>query len=226
MERAFKGVWISAEIWLNKNLTIMEKLFLVEIDSLDNEHGCFASNAHFSDFFDLSKSRCTEIIKSLEAKKMITIEYVFDDGKSIKKRVLRVVSGVFGKPNLGVRKTELGYSENRTGVFGKPNYNNTSINNTNRERNALNFLEDFHASEFESLMMKYRSKITDFEKAKADFNLTFDKENLDYSSKIINARAQLFFNRWIENQDKYSAKQFSSDVQIQNNNPSRKRFEI
>ena len=36
MERAFKGIWIPAEIWLSKELKIMEKLFLVEIDSLDN----------------------------------------------------------------------------------------------------------------------------------------------------------------------------------------------
>ena len=68
MERDFKGIWIDKSIWLNNDLTVMEKLFLVEIDSLDNERGCFASNAHFSEFFQLSKNRCTEIIKSLEEK--------------------------------------------------------------------------------------------------------------------------------------------------------------
>ena len=68
MKREFKGVWIPAEIWLNENLTIMEKLFLVEIDSLNGEKGCYASNEHFSNFFSLSKNRCSEIIKALEAK--------------------------------------------------------------------------------------------------------------------------------------------------------------
>ena len=50
MERDFKGIWIDKSIWLNEDLTVMEKLFLVEIDSLDNERGCFASNAHFLEF--------------------------------------------------------------------------------------------------------------------------------------------------------------------------------
>lgn len=68
MERAFKGIWIPAEIWLNKDLTLLEKVFLVEIDSLDNENGCFASNEYFSNFFGLSKNRCSEVIKSLEKK--------------------------------------------------------------------------------------------------------------------------------------------------------------
>ena len=55
MNRAFKGIWIPAEVWLNDGLSVMEKLFLVEIDSLDNDSGCFASNAHFAEFFDISK---------------------------------------------------------------------------------------------------------------------------------------------------------------------------
>ena len=49
--RAFKGIWIPKEIWLSTDLKVMEKLVLVEIDSLDNEEGCFASNDHFSKFF-------------------------------------------------------------------------------------------------------------------------------------------------------------------------------
>ena len=89
MERAFKGIWIPAEIWLSKELKIMEKLFLVEIDSLDNEDGCFASNEYFSNFFDLSKNRCSEIIKSLEKKGFIEIEYIYKKNKkSIEKRII------------------------------------------------------------------------------------------------------------------------------------------
>lgn len=227
MERAFKGVWVPRNIWLAKDLTIMEKLFLVEIDSLDNEVGCYASNTHFSEFFDLSKNRCSEIIKSLEVKKKIIIEYEYGNN-AIKKRIIKVVKGVFdipnrvfGKPTEGIRKTEQGYSENL-------DVNNTSINNTElREVNALQFLEDNHPLEFESLMMKYQSKIQDFEKAKNDFNLQFDVENRRYELKIINSRAQLFFNRWIENDRKYKTipmHQTAND--LSENNPSRKRFQM
>ena len=37
--RDFKGIWIPREIWLNENLSLQEKAFIVEIDSLDKENG-------------------------------------------------------------------------------------------------------------------------------------------------------------------------------------------
>ena len=43
LKRSFKGIWIPAHIWLNKSLSIQEKVFLAEIDSLDNDDGCYAS---------------------------------------------------------------------------------------------------------------------------------------------------------------------------------------
>ena len=52
--RDFKGVWIKKEIWLNTNLTLIEKVLIVEIDSLDNsERGCFASNEYLAKFVNL-----------------------------------------------------------------------------------------------------------------------------------------------------------------------------
>ena len=120
MNRDFKGVWIPKEIWLSTDLKVMEKLILVEIDSLDNEEGCFASNEHFSKFFSLSKNRCSEIIKSLEKKGYIEINYVYQEGsKAISKRVIRGIR----KIDRPIRKTEEGYSENCED-------NNTSFNNT------------------------------------------------------------------------------------------------
>ena len=96
VKRGFKGVWIPREIWLNEELTIMEKLFLVEIDSLDNDDGCFASNAHFADLFGISKGRCSQIIKEMERKKYISISYE-KNGKEISKRIIKV----FRKLNRG-----------------------------------------------------------------------------------------------------------------------------
>ena len=74
MDRQFKGIWIPAEIWLTDNLTLQEKIILVEIDSLENDDkGCYASNKHFSTFFKLTTQRVSQIIKSLEEKKYIKI---------------------------------------------------------------------------------------------------------------------------------------------------------
>lgn len=128
MERAFKGIWIPKEIWLSEDLNIMEKLFLVEIDSLDNRDGCFASNDYFSKFFKLSKNRCSEIIKSLEEKKYILISYKYRPGtKQIEKRILRATSKY-----LDVRKTEYIGIRKTDEVVGKSIRwsGNTEDNNT------------------------------------------------------------------------------------------------
>lgn len=133
-ERGFKGIWIPAEIWLNEELKIMEKLFLVEIDSLDNEKGCFASNDHFSKFFNLSKNRCSEIIKDLEKKGYLQITYIREQGKkNIKERVIKVlfkyqistreIDNGIRESDRPIREIEEGYSE-------KCEDNNTIINNT------------------------------------------------------------------------------------------------
>jgi len=115
MKRDFKGIWIPAQIWLNKDLNLIEKCFLVEIDSLDNLDGCFASNGYFAEFFGVSKSRCSQIIKSIESKKLISIQYHYE-GKQIIKRVLRILKG-------GIKNIKGGYLENAED-------NNTKVNNT------------------------------------------------------------------------------------------------
>jgi hypothetical protein len=60
-----KGVWISLEILQIEDLKLQYKLFLAEIDNLDNGVGCWADNAHFARVFLLSKNRCSEIIDKL-----------------------------------------------------------------------------------------------------------------------------------------------------------------
>lgn len=39
MSRKFKGIWIPANVWLGTELSIIEKVLLAEIDSLDNDEG-------------------------------------------------------------------------------------------------------------------------------------------------------------------------------------------
>ena len=125
VSRDFKGVWIPKEIWLTKDLTLIEKLFLVEIDSLDNENHCFASNGYFSEFFDISKSRSSQIISSLVDKKFIKIDYLYE-GKEIKKRIIRVLN----KLNKGIKNTNGGIKNIKGGYLENAKDNNTLINNT------------------------------------------------------------------------------------------------
>ena len=86
MDRDFKGVWIPKDIWLNEDLTLLEKCIYVEIDSLDNESHCTASNKYLADFCGCSESKITKAISTLQQLGMIEI-----DGFDGRHRVIRVV---------------------------------------------------------------------------------------------------------------------------------------
>ena len=146
MNRDFKGVWVPKEVWLDKDLTWMEKLFLVEIHSLDNEKGCFASNKYFGEFFNLSNSRVSEIISSLQTKRYIT-SFLLMEGKEVKQRILTVVYPI-RETEGGIRKTEEGYSE-------KAKDNNTLINNTTTK----NKLIYNHKESFVSRLVEFKDKL-------------------------------------------------------------------
>ncbi|MEW5251282.1 helix-turn-helix domain-containing protein [Microbulbifer sp. 2201CG32-9] len=119
-KRAFEGVWIPAELWLSKDLSLQEKVMLVEINSLsvDPVRGCYKSNKAFAEFFNLSPSRVSEIISSLEKKGYLTITQK-RDGKRICERNI-FVSGGYSESRRGysentenpIRNPEGGYSEN------------------------------------------------------------------------------------------------------------------
>ncbi|NIC05236.1 helix-turn-helix domain-containing protein [Billgrantia bachuensis] len=107
-QRAFRGVWIPAHIWLNRDLSLQEKVMLIEIDSLQHpEKGCFKSNKNLAEFFDLSPNRVSEIISSLKKKGWVSVEQIREGKQIVERRI-------FMKRPLdkGIRKTEEGYSEN------------------------------------------------------------------------------------------------------------------
>jgi DNA-binding Lrp family transcriptional regulator len=79
-QRAFKGIWIPAEIWLNPELSVQDKILWAEIDSLDGKDGCFASNAYLAKFMKLSEDRIKEIITKL--KKLGLIKQKSFDGRT------------------------------------------------------------------------------------------------------------------------------------------------
>lgn len=125
MQRAFKGVWIPKEVWLDKSLGWSEKLLLVEIDSLDNDEGCWASNEYFAEFFNLSKDRISKLISSLKKKGYVTVDLIYKEGtKQIDKRVVKITDRYR-------RKQLEGMGENNDTPLGEnAEDNNTSINNT------------------------------------------------------------------------------------------------
>jgi hypothetical protein len=181
LTREFKGVWIPKEIWLTKKLTLQEKVFLVEIDSLNNENGCYASNDYFSEFFGLSKNRCSEIINSLAAKQFITISYIWGAKKNIEKRILKIKE----KETDPIRKIEQGYSENRLGVIEKSKDNNIIISNTIINNKHLHILSEYVFTH------DIKSYITIYLKVRAYYRNKEHKKinniNISYIESVINS---------------------------------------
>jgi hypothetical protein len=181
----------------------MEKLLLVEINSLDNQEGCYASNQYFADFFNLSTSRISEIVNSLVEKKYITSKLIYE-GLQVKMRVLKT-SLVFGKPKGGIRKTEGGYSE-------KAKDNNTLINNTliyNR------FVEESLKS-FENLLNSHTDLIgTNYKDFFDYWTEPNTKGKLRYQcEKFFDIKRRI--NTWNKNTNKYgNSKTFSATATSQ-----------
>jgi hypothetical protein len=121
--RDFKGVWIPKEIWLNTDLSIIEKVLLVEIDSLDNsERGCFASNEYLASFVQLSEGRVANIISDLKKRKFII--QVFFDGRNRGLRISKSESSF--NENVKPDLTKTGKQTTR-----KREHNNTLNKTTN-----------------------------------------------------------------------------------------------
>lgn len=86
-KRRFDGVWIPAEIWLSETLSLIDKIVLTEINSLDNEEtGCYASNQYLAKFCQCSERKITDSITKL--KKMGLIEQISFNGRT---RILKIV---------------------------------------------------------------------------------------------------------------------------------------
>ena len=89
--RAFKGVWIPSEIWLSKELKPIEKMLLIEIDSLDNGDGCFGKDKEFAKFFDITTERVSQLLCNLRDKGLISVDYGYlGEATNISRRIVRI----------------------------------------------------------------------------------------------------------------------------------------
>lgn len=138
--RGFKGVWIPKEIWLANDLGWSEKLLLVEIESLDGEQGCWASNEYLATFFSLSKGRISKLISSLKDKGYVTVDLIYKPGtKVIDRRIIKTTRG-YGWKRLGGMVESVA-----TLIDVNSQENNTVFNNTlNNKRNNCSQSSGFH----------------------------------------------------------------------------------
>lgn len=207
---------IPANVRYCKGLKANAKLLYGEITALCNKDGfCWAENSYFAQLYEVSEETISRWISDLKRFGFIFIS-VENQGRFIRKISLDEKI----KPLDEIVKHPL--TKSSTPLDENVIYNNTINNTINSKANALEFLRKFHALEYESLLMKYQTKISDFEKAKESFNLQFDVENRNYDAKTINARAQLYFNNWLTNQSKFQP----ANIAATNSSPANKRFQI
>lgn len=159
MDRKFKGIWIPKEVWLSEDLTLLEKVILVEIDSLEDEkEGCYASNKYFADFFKLTNGRISQIINSLNKKNYVTIEYKYN-GKEIDKRVLRInrppYPEVFNKLNRYLENYEGGIKYSKGGYLENYKDNNIINNNINNKKENIIKEKYFDNEEVNNIFVEF-----------------------------------------------------------------------
>lgn len=71
----------------------MEKVLFVEIHSLDNERGCYASNRYFADFFGMSPRQIATYVGKLKEKGFVTVTVANQNERTIR------VSGKYAYAN-------------------------------------------------------------------------------------------------------------------------------
>lgn len=156
MNRDFKGVWIPKEIWLNEELTLLEKIIFVEIDSLDNENHCVAGNEYFATFCNCSESKISKAIKKLKDLNMI--EEVSFDGRHRKIRVVKSIienSKKYEADSQKIRSNNIDNKQNN-------NKNNNSKELLLQNQNSPSFEFGKQKPKRESLYTKCVSMIDDF----------------------------------------------------------------
>lgn len=78
-DREWRGIWIPKEVWLDERLSALEKIILFEIDSLDKEDGCYASNEYIAQFCQCSAWKVSTAISKLT--ELGYIRFVSFDGR-------------------------------------------------------------------------------------------------------------------------------------------------
>lgn len=75
-EQTLNGIWIPGNIWLNRELTVLEKVIFAEIDFLDNgDLGCHASNKHIASFCGCSERKVSDAVSKLQTMGFISSQY-------------------------------------------------------------------------------------------------------------------------------------------------------
>lgn len=139
MQRDFKGIWIPKEVWLDGRLSPLDKVILMEIDSLDQtDRGCFAGNKRIAEFCQCSERKVTDSVKKLKAIGYLREESFDGRTRCLKSNLKRdsqnLLSRVAKSAMQGGKKCEADTQKLRHSNIN----NNTDSNPTTNKRSSSN----------------------------------------------------------------------------------------
>lgn len=198
--RDFKGVWIPKEIWLNEELTLIEKVIFVEIDSLDNEDHCIAGNDYLATFCGCSERKVSDAIKKLS--ELGYIEVLSFDGRHRKIRVVKTAEETRKNCEADTKKVQANNIDNNT-------INNKSFSKEKEEVSEYDshmyspedMKNDFLGSSKRKVSTRPRKQSL-YSKCVAEINVFTQELQLhDLLVKYLNLRLEmkdkpLYYNQW------------------------------
>lgn len=133
--RDFKGVWIPKEVWLDNRLNALEKVILMEIDSLDQgEKGCYASNEHLAEFCQCSKTKVSTAVSKLIECGYLYIQNFDGRKRELKSRLSNFERQDIKKCNADIQNLKESNTDNNTD-------NNTDIKASKKEEKRTTYDE-------------------------------------------------------------------------------------
>lgn len=160
--REFKGVWIPKQVFLDERLNAIEKIILIEIDSLDAEdsEGCYASNEYLANF-----CKCSMTKVSTSISKLIKFGYLYVAKNDGRKRYLK--SRLSNSESQNFKKSESDLPEMKESNNSKE-YSRDEINSNidsptelkEEEKNTFHSNEWFNSQHIKNMLTEENIQYT------------------------------------------------------------------
>lgn len=189
-EREFKGVWIPREIWLDERLNALDKVILVEIDSLDNgDKHCCAGNDYLAKFCQCSESKISRAISKLVELKYIKVHSF--DGR------MRKLQSCLSFSTIQSRQIAEAASQNVPPIIIS---NNTYNNIDNKSISTKHKTKNLYTDGFDEFYSIYPRPVVKSTALAAWSKL---KPNEDLKRTIISDVKRRIDGEWKEREEKY-----------------------
>ena len=188
-KRRFDGIWIPANVWLNKDLSPLDKIVLAEVNSLDDdETHCFASNEYLAEFCQCSERKVTESLGKL--KSLGFIEQISFNGRT---RILKIASQsskncYADSQNLLGEIYNIDYNINNKENILKENSNiqqSNFITNTNLTSSTMVDMESVGPSSKTNALTREKLSVTDTSRTLENKPSHTNKPSVDSGKEII-----------------------------------------